>query len=104
MANLEERKTAKGSLFSGLMLASFFSQSWRVPFSSGDDFCSCLRTSSIASLLCGKTFRRKAYATAGAPAQTGEMSWRKKPYEEGIANHFDPESCVGLPARAAAKR
>jgi hypothetical protein len=44
------------------------------------------------------------FARAGAPAQTGEMSWRKKPYEEGVANHFDPESCVGLPARAAAKR
>ena len=26
------------------------------------------------------------------------------PYEEGVANHFDPESCVGLPERAAAKR
>ena len=44
------------------------------------------------------------FATARAPAQTGEMSWRKKPYEEVIANHFDPESCVGLSARAAAKR
>jgi hypothetical protein len=51
-----------------------------------------------------QTFRVFVYATAGAPAETGEMSWRKKPYEEGVANHFDPESCVGLPARAAAKR
>jgi hypothetical protein len=50
------------------------------------------------------TFSTFVYATAGAPAQTGEMSWRKKPYEEGVANHFDPESCVGLPERAAAKR
>jgi hypothetical protein len=41
---------------------------------------------------------------SGCAGQTGEMSWRKKPYEEGVANHFDPESCVGLPARAAAKR
>jgi hypothetical protein len=46
----------------------------------------------------------RAVPTATCAGQTGEMSWRKKPYEEGVANHFDPESCVGLPARAAAKR
>jgi hypothetical protein len=47
---------------------------------------------------------RERIAVRGAPAQTGEMPWRKKPYEEGLANHFGPESCVGLPARTATKR
>jgi hypothetical protein len=36
------------------------------------------------------TFHTFVYATVCAPAQTGEMSWRKKPYEQGVANHFDP--------------
>ena len=32
--------------------------------------------------------------TWGAPAQTGKELWMKEPYEEGVANRFDPESCV----------
>jgi hypothetical protein len=27
--------------------------------------------------------------------KAGEMYWRKKPDEEGVATHFGPESCVG---------
>jgi len=33
---------------------------------------------------------------ASAPAQTGEMSWMKEPYGEGVATHTGPESCVGV--------
>ena len=28
------------------------------------------------------------------PAQTGKELWMREPYEEGVANRLDPESCV----------
>jgi hypothetical protein len=31
----------------------------------------------------------------GAPAQAGAEEWMQEPYDEGIANHVDPESCTG---------
>ncbi len=40
------------------------------------------------------TYEEDGPVTWGAPAQTGEELWMKEPYEEGVANHFGPESCV----------
>ena len=27
--------------------------------------------------------------------KAGAEEWMKKPYDEGVANHIDPESCAG---------
>ncbi len=47
-------------------------------------------------IACRESFEEVVVWGASAPAQTGEMSWMKEPYGEGVATHTDPESCADV--------